>query len=33
MRPPLERKLEIRIMPDGTPRPAVFTGKKLELTW
>jgi alpha-glucosidase (family GH31 glycosyl hydrolase) len=33
MRPPLERKLEIRVMPDGTPRTAVFTGKKLELTW
>jgi alpha-glucosidase/alpha-D-xyloside xylohydrolase len=33
MRPPLERKLELRLMPDGTPRPAVFTGQKLEVSW
>jgi alpha-glucosidase/alpha-D-xyloside xylohydrolase len=33
MRPPLERKLEIRIMPDGATRPAEFTGKKLDLSW
>ena len=32
MRPPLERKLEVKIMPDGPTRPAVFTGKKLDLS-
>jgi alpha-glucosidase/alpha-D-xyloside xylohydrolase len=32
MRPPLERKLEVRIMPDGITRPAAFTGKKLEIS-
>jgi hypothetical protein len=33
MRPPLERPLELRLMPDGQPRSVVFTGKKLEETW
>jgi alpha-glucosidase (family GH31 glycosyl hydrolase) len=33
MRPPLERKLELKIMPDGPTRPAVFTGKKLDLSF
>jgi alpha-glucosidase/alpha-D-xyloside xylohydrolase len=33
MRPPLERKLELRVMPGETTRPAVFTGKKLDVSW
>ena len=32
MRPPLERSLEVRLMPDGKPRSVVFTGKKLDVT-
>ena len=31
MRPPLERPIEVRMMPDGKPRSVVFTGKKLEV--
>ena len=27
MRPPLERRLEVRLMPDGKPTPVVFTGE------
>ncbi len=33
MRPPLERRLEVRVIPDGKPRSALFTGKKLELSF
>ncbi len=33
MRPPLERKLDLRMMPDSAARSAVFTGKKLEVSW
>ena len=33
MRPPLERTLELRMMPDGAARSAVFTGQKLEVSW
>ena len=32
MRPPLERPLELRLIPDGKPHTAVFQGKKLEVT-
>ena len=33
MRPPLDRQLELRVMPDGkAPHRRVFTGKKLEVT-
>ncbi len=32
MRPPLERPLEVRLMPDGKPQSVVFTGKKLDVT-
>ncbi len=31
MRPPLERPLEVRLMPDGKPRSVVFSGKKLDV--
>jgi alpha-glucosidase (family GH31 glycosyl hydrolase) len=33
MRPPLERPLELRLMPEKEARSVVFTGKKLEQTW
>jgi alpha-glucosidase/alpha-D-xyloside xylohydrolase len=33
MRPPLERKLDLRIMPDGETRHAIFDGKRLEISW
>ena len=32
MRPPLERKLELRLIPDAPARTVAFTGKKLEIT-
>jgi alpha-glucosidase/alpha-D-xyloside xylohydrolase len=33
IRPPLERKLDLRMMPDGETRRAIFTGKRLESSW
>jgi alpha-glucosidase (family GH31 glycosyl hydrolase) len=32
MRPPLERPLEVRLMPEGKSRPVVFKGERLEVT-
>jgi len=33
MRPPLERRIEVRLIPAKETRSAVFTGKELEIRW
>jgi hypothetical protein len=33
MRPPLERRIEVRIAPDGATRSITFAGSSLEVKW